>query len=280
MNLTAKLLDHPRETPAPAAADSPATAASTAPVAAGPRPPEPPETATQASARPAVQAQTDQNTQNVNMLPDNQVKHAESIAKPVLKPDPGVNAYGYIDGPHRKNADPRRRGGRPNGAMNRPKPGEAPVEQTKHRPLTMTDLAAKLGVGRDTVYRWRKAGCPVQGSIEEIEAWANDNAGDTAEITQAKLAVLKQQARKLKSQNDERDKLLVNFGAVEALLARTLGILFARLDQRADQLPAVLHGAEAAKIKEVLSADNEALKLELRTIAAAITAAMPPAPEK
>jgi hypothetical protein len=63
----------------------------------------------------------------------------------------------------------------------------------------------------------------------------------------------------------ERDKdQAVTKDEVSFALNKVMALLFATLDRRADQLPSVLHGMDAAGIKNGLVESNEILKGELR----------------
>lgn len=84
--------------------------------------------------------------------------------------------------------------------------------------LTITDIASRLRVTRQTVYNWRDAGCPLDEGIPAIRDWLKQrNDARDPEEDDAKARLILAQAEKTEQEalsrrldNEEREKATIN----------------------------------------------------------------------
>lgn len=136
----------------------------------------------------------------------------------------------------------------------------------KPKKPTTTALARKLGVSRSTLYQWREDGAPLDKGESAVLAWAmketRRNQPDN-ELRAAKLAVLRETERRLKTANDVKSRAVVSLSEVNAAWSTAIGLLWHGLGRLADELPPAISGLSPDAMGRSIALAVDCLKADM-----------------
>jgi hypothetical protein len=122
-------------------------------------------------------------------------------------------------------------------------------------PKTMRELADHYNVSHVAVIKWGKAGAPIHGTIEEIDAWRASKVKEAPDnITNAKLRKTLLEVEKLEIANSRARGDLIPRDAVRDRVITAGGILVAQLQAMANDMPGQLAGATESQVRDRLEA--------------------------
>lgn len=138
----------------------------------------------------------------------------------------------------------------------------------KKQHATATSKAARLGISRTTLYKWKTAGAPIEKGEAAILEWAiNEQRGgrDSDEVKAARVDVLKETARKLKTANDLKSGEVIELSKAMQEAKDGMAIVWAGLDRIANELPPRLTGVTVTESARVIRMHVEGIKQAFRS---------------
>jgi hypothetical protein len=141
---------------------------------------------------------------------------------------------------------------------------------------TVRNSARKSGIPKSSLQDWKRQGAPIDDP-EALGVWIaeNDKRGhDPKAIQAARLRVFQETARKLKIQNDEKERVIIDRSEVEQALHRIIPKFFDRIETAlCYELPPSLAGKPPETIgticREAITKITNQAKAEMQEIAKA-----------